>query len=324
MCLTCSHLWRNVQQPFCQLAVGLALCVATVACGTGIEVTERVTDKDVRRVIEQTDAHQQPVTLSAYVDSVPAWRQGKRFWVADNQVRQLFARSGDFDIDSVKLAGHVLAFTGYDTGGLYDNRQTVNLQFKDVADEKIYVYRTGKTIDEFRPGFSIPMLVDMDMVEHIARQVVEKEYYIRTPIWYDRQTEQMMDGRHFIKIHVDSVLPGNAVMPLRLMFTTVDSGERAMVWMSDNNSVMRGRDFDAMFIASDPHLFYPAITDATWLRITRGEVAEGMTKEECRLSLGSPNRISTNPDQAGLREYWYYDGGSYLFFVDGLLNQFRR
>ena len=323
MCLTDRLPWRVVRLICCQVVAGLALCFMTEACGTGIEVTERVTDKDVRRVIEQADNRQQPVTLTAFVDSMPTWRHGKRFWVADNQVRQLFARSSDYDVDTVKLAGHVLAYAGYDTGGLYDNRMTVNLLFND-EDGKMFIYRTGKTIDEFHPGFSIPMLIDLDMVDHIARQVVGKDYYIRTPIWYDRQSEQMMDGRHFIKVHVDSVLPGNAVMPLRLLFTTADSNERAMVWMSDNTSMMRGRDFDAMFIADDPHLSYPDITDENWALITRGEVAVGMTKEECRLSLGSPNRISTNPDQGGLREYWYYDGGSYLFFVDGLLNQFRR
>lgn len=300
------------------------LCVLTTACGTGIEVTERVTDKDVRRVIEQADGHQPTVTLVAFSDSVPAWRQGKRFWVADNQVLHLFVPSRDYDIDTVKVAGHEFSFDGYDTGGLYDNRLTVNLLFSDTADGKSYVYRTGKTIDEFRSGFSIPMLIDMDMVDHIARQVVGKDYFIRTPIWYDRNSEQMMDGRHFIKVHVDSVLPGNAVMPLRLLFTTADTGERAMVWMSDNASVMHGRDFDAMFVAADPHLSYPAISDANWKRITCGQVVEGMTKEECRLSLGSPKRILENPDQGGMREYWYYDGGSYLYFQDGLLNQFRR
>ena len=48
-----------------------------------------------------------------------------------------------------------------------------------------------------------------------------------------------------------------------------------------------------------------------------------MTKEECRLAMGSPKNLTQLPDQSGLREYWYYDGGRYLFFVDGLLKEFR-
>ena len=299
------------------------LCAVMAACGTGIEVTEHVGDKDVKKVLEQTASNQSQVTLDAYVDSVPAWRQGKLFRVADNQARLLFARSHDYDIDTVDLVGKTLTYDGYDTGGIYDNRRTVNLLFKDNTGNT-YVYRTGKTIDEFRSGFSIPMLIDMDMVNHIGRQVIGKDYYIRTPIWYDRQSEQMRDGRHFIKVHIDSVLPGNAIMPLRVLFTTADTHEKAMVWMSDNASTMHGRDFDALFAAADPHLSYPTISDANWERITRAQVVEGMTKEECRLALGSPKHINENPDQSGMREYWYYDGGAFLFFVNGLLWQFRR
>ena len=104
----------------------------------------------------------------------------------------------------------------------------------------------------------------------------------------------------------------------------LDTREQAMVWISDNVSTMHGRDFDALFSASDPRASYPAITDANWERITRGQVAEGMTKHECQLALGSPKRINERPDQAGMREYWYYDGGAYLYFVDGLLSQFRK
>lgn len=295
-----------------------------MACGTGIEISDKVTDKEVKRVIDQAGIKQDELTLDAYVDSLPAWKTGKRFWVADNQIKLLFAHTGEFDIDTVPLAGHILEYVGYDTGGLYDNRLTVNILFRDQHDGKTYVYRTGRTIDEFGRSFSIPMLIDLDMVDHIARQAVGKEYYIRTDIWYHPVTEQMINGRHFIKVHIDSVLPGNAIMPLRLIFTTADTRQQAMVWMSDNASTMHGRDFDALFVSVNPRENYPTITDDNWERITRGQVVEGMTKDECRLAMGSPRRISERPDQGGMREYWYYDGGCYLFFVDGLLSQFRR
>lgn len=293
-----------------------------VSCGTGIEVTERVTDKDVMKVINQVDNRPQLSTLDTYTDSVPAWKVGKRFWVADNQARLLFAHSNEYDIDTVSLAGHELTYAGFDTGGIYDNRNTVNLHFTDG--DKLYVYRTGKTLDDFLSRFSIPLLIDLDMVDFVSRQIKGKDYYIRTGIWYDRQNEQMTDGRHFIKVHIDDVLPGNAVLPLRVHFTALDSGERAMVWMSENTSTMLGRDFDALFVEKNPRMDYPTINDENWERITKAQVALGMTKEECRLSLGTPKRINEIPDQGGLREYWYYDGGAYLFFVDGLLSQFRK
>lgn len=318
--------WHRAHRPFLYSTLDGLCCIAAalllVSCGTGIEVTEHVTDKDVLKAISKSDNRVKVSTLEAFSDSVPAWKAGKRFWVADNQVRLLFANSNDYDIDTVSLAGQELTYDGFDTGGIYDNRNTVNLRFSGAG--HVYVYRTGKTIGEFRPGFSIPMLIDMDMVHHVARQVAGKDYYIRTPIWYDCRSEQMIDGRHFIKVHIDSVLPGNAVLPLRVVFTAADTGERAMVWMSENASAMLGRDFDALFVANDPRLNYPDINDETWSRIQHAQVAVGMTKEECRLAIGAPKRISENPEQGGMREYWYYDGGAYLFFMNGLLSQYRR
>ena len=304
--------------------VGMIMCVLMTACGTGIEMTEHVTDKDVRKVIERVDSKQATVTLDAYTDSLAAWKIGKRFWVADDQVRQMLLYSGH-DLDSLHLAHHVLSYDGMVSSGLFtgDNRN-VDIRFIDQASGQRLVYRYGKPVEAAHQGFSLPMLIDLDMVDFIANQIQGKDFYIRTSIWYDRETEQMKNGRHYIKVHIDSVLPGNAVMPLRVLFTTIDTREKAMVWMSDNASTMHGRDFDALFVANDPHAAYPDISAENWLKITRGEVAEGMTKVECGLAMGSPKRINEIPDQRGMREYWYYDGGTYLYFVDGLLRQFRR
>ena len=303
----------------------IVLCLFVSACGTGIEVTEHVTDKDVRRVMDQTDTRQPPITLDAYTDTLQAWKIGKRFWVADDKVTEMLADTYGYDKDTLHLAGHVLTYRGYSKSGLFldgDNRR-IYIDFDDEQTGLSLHYRiSGREANQ--TIYSLPMLVDMDMVDHVSRQLVGKEFYIRTPIWYDRQTEQMKDGRRFIKVLIDSVLPGNEVLPLRVLFTAIDSGERAMVWMSDNVSTMHGRDFDALFVANDPHLSYPTIGDKNWLLITCGQIVEGMTKEECLLSLGAPKRIAERPDQGGLKEYWYYDGGSYLYFVDGLLSQFRR
>ena len=306
------------------LPLGCVLAVLMLsACGTGIEVTKHVTDKDVQRVLDKGADQQPVVTIETYQDSLPAWKRGKRFWVADDKVTQMLAVTDAYDKDTLHLTGHILSYAGYSLSGPFEGRR-VYVEFDDIETGLRLIYRYGKESDIHHAGFSLPMLIDLDMVEHVSRQLVDKEFFIRTPIWYDRKSEQMISGRHFIKVHIDSVLPGNAVMPLRVLFTTTDTREQAMVWISDNVSTMHGRDFDALFSVSDPRTSYPAIPDATWERITRGQVAEGMTKEECRLALGSPKRINERPDQAGMREYWYYDGGSYLYFVDGLLSQFRK
>ena len=44
-----------------------------------------------------------------------------------------------------------------------------------------------------------------------------------------------------------------------------------------------------------------------------------MTKDEVRLSLGSPSSVNQRPSHEGVREYWYYPDGRYLYFEDGVL-----
>ena len=305
------------------VAASACVCLSLSSCGTGIEVTDHVSDKDVQRVLNKDSGLQPAVSIDTYVDSMPAWKNGKHFWVADDKVTQILAYTDAYDKDTLHLAGHVLSYAGYSLSGPIEGRR-VYIDFDDMETGLRLVYRYGKEADIYHTGFSLPMLIDLDMVDHVSQQLVGKEFFIRTPIWYDRISEQMVDGRHFIKVRIDSVLPGNAVLPLRVLFTAADTGEKAMVWMSNNTSTMHGRDFDALFTTVDPRLSHPAITDANWEQITRGQLVLGMTKDECRLSLGDPQRISERPDQAGMREYWYYDGGAYLFFVDGLLSQFRK
>lgn len=306
------------------VAASACVCLSLSSCGTGIEVTDHVTDKDVQRVLDKGLDQLPVVTIETYQDSLPAWKNGKRFWVADDKVTQMLAYTDAYDKDTLQLAGHILAYAGYSLSGPVKENRRVYVEFDDLETGLRLVYHYGKEADIHHAGFSLPMLIDLDRVEQVSLQLVGKDFFIRTPIWYDRNSEQMIDGRHFIKVSIDSVLPGNAVMPLRVLFTTADTREQAMVWISDNSSTMHGRDFDSLFSAFDPRAAYPSITDANWERITRGQLAEGMTKEECRLALGSPIRIAERPDQAGMREYWYYDGGAYLYFVDGLLSQFRK
>ncbi len=299
----------------------ISLLVSMAGCMfTGVESTQRVSEKEVQRTMGELERRQPTMTLQPFLDSVPAWQQGKQFFVTDNQLRLVMFTTAP---DTVQLAGQLITYDGYDQGSVLDNRDALNLRFRD-RDGKTYVYRTGKTIDQFSAKYSVPLLIDMDMVADVDRQLRNKEVWIKTPIWYDLGTEEMQRGRQFIRVRIDAVEPGNKVLPLKVKFTALDSGERAFLWMSDPNATMHNRDFDSLFSLRDLHENYPEISDATWQLIVRGELVEGMNKEECRLAMGAPKRINQLPNQAGLREYWYYDGGKYLFFVDGLLSQFRK
>lgn len=286
-------------------------------------VAPKVTDKVVARSVADMERHQGKATLKPYLDSVPAWQPGKRLYVTDDQARLMLATSPAYDTDTLHLGGKVLTYQGYTTGSVLDNNADLNLNLTDGR--HTYVLPTHKTASQFASDYTLPFIIDMDMVQHFARQLVGKEIYVKTSIWYDPATQEMIDGRKYIKVRVDSVLPGNKVLPLRVIFTATGdgTGQRAMQWMSNGMGTQHSRDFDALFSIKDPHDSYPQITDEVWHRITLGQVAIGMTKEECRLAKGSPKSILQDPDSNGLHEWWFYDGGGNLYFVDGVLEKIR-
>lgn len=293
-----------------------------VSCFTGVENTPKITEKDVSRTINELERRQPTMTLKQYRDSLITWKVGKEFYVTDNQVRLLFTHDEGFNLDSVQLGGKVLQFKGYTTSQGVDNRDIVSIILTDG--DRDFTYQTGKVISEFTSSYAIPLLIDMDMVRNIASQLVGKDVYIKTPIWYDIKGEYMIRGRQFIKVHIDSVMPGNKVLPLRVQFTASDNNQQAFVWMSGSVGVINNRDYDSMFSTKDLHENYPEITTKHWELIINGSVEIDMTKEECRLANGAPRQIVRRPDQASVKEYWYYDGGAYLQFVDGLLKNFRK
>jgi len=306
---------------YCQLMCAVAL-LALSSCFTGVENTPKITEKDVSRTMTELERRQPTLSLTAYQDSLPNWRAGKQFFVTDDQARLLFAHNQSVDLDSVKFAGRFITFAGTETVNGLDNRDVVDILMS--IDGNTFTYHTGKSMGDFTSSFTIPLLIDMDMVNHVAAQIQGKDVYIKTPIWYDIDKEYMMRGRQFIKVHIDQVLPGNKVLPLKVVFSASDNGQQAFVWMSSTRQSINNRDYDSMFTSRDVHENYPDIPVEHWELIINGDVAIDMTKEECRLSMGAPKQVSRMPNQAEVREFWYYDGGSYLQFVDGLLKAYRK
>ena len=290
-------------------------------CFTGVESTPPVTSGDVQQALSRAE-RTAPKPLVASHDSVASWTpRDKQFIVTDNQARLLFNRPTTFDIDTVALEGRTLTYIGYTTGDALMGNNAVTLRFTDGRHE--YNYPTGKTLDALGPGYRVPLLIDLDMVKAVDTMLRGKRLWVMTPIWYDTTNGQMTRGRQYIPVTVTAVKPGNKVLPLRVLFTVEDNGAKAMLWMSDGTMIMPGRDLRSLFSENDPRQSHREINDAIWTLITRGELAEGMTKGECRLSRGAPARVVTVPDRGGLHERWLYEGGSYLYFVDGRLVEFR-
>ena len=82
--------------------------------------------------------------------------------------------------------------------------------------------------------------------------------------------------------------------------------------------------FDRPFSYENPRNAHSEISDEVWTAITESRLLKGMTKSECRLSIGLPSEINKIPTYNGVKEQWLYNSGAYLFFSDGILEDFRQ
>ena len=299
----------------------VAILTLPQACFTGVESTGKITERDVQRAMQEMESRKTPSSLLPYHDSLPLWQPGKSFTIVDNRVRLIFS-CDDMNLDTMSLVGKVITFEGDGTHNHINGKEVVDLHFN--LDGHRLTYNTGKLPAEVNTAsFAIPFIVDNDMVEHYRRQLVGKTFYVKTPMWLSADGNERINGRRFLPVKIVDVHSGNSIYPLGVEFEASDNGQRAMMFMSEAQSAISGHDFDNLFSVSDVRTHYPHITPDTWQLIVNGKVVTGMTKEECQLSLGAPKSINRLPAQSGLREYWYYDGGRYLFFVDGLLKEYR-
>lgn len=292
-------------------------------CFTGVETTKKITAKEVEKLTPVRISPEEKMVDTLKVELFSQWKKGKEFFVTDNQVKNIFSVSSEYNLDTVDIQDKILFYSGYDEGSILDNRKTVNMIFSNGRND--FIYRTDKTIDEIdglKNGISIPFLIDMDIVAKVDTMLAGKNLYIKTPLWYD-VNDKMITGRKFIPVKILKVLPGNKIFPLKLEFQTTD-GNTAYVFMATPQAPILNRSFDSLFSLSSIRDLYPLISDSHWSMIIDGKIGIGMTKEECRLALGAPKSVDTRPTYSSLVEFWNYENGVYLIFEDGILKQFRK
>lgn len=102
------------------------------------------------------------------------------------------------------------------------------------------------------------------------------------------------------------------------------SGEEAYLHMNYTSDTHDSRNFATLFFMNDPKTKYPQISEENWAMIQKGKVSLGMTKEECKLSVGNPDELNAGHSQSQTMDVWQYSDGTYLVFTDGLLTRFRQ
>lgn len=167
----------------------------------------------------------------------------------------------------------------------------------------------------------MPLMIDMDVVCAAEKILKGKKLWIRTSTRYDGSGLRYK-SRKFVPVIVTDVSEGNAEFPLRVYFKENDSIASLYVNLDDREGATRR--FHSLFSLKNPRESYKDIDDEVWDYIERGEVRPGMSKRDCRLSLGNPDDVDQGATQFYMLDLWQYAGGKTLLFEDGLLKEYRK
>ncbi len=286
---------------------------------TGVESTPKVTASDVRREREPVTAED---TFLAHVADEPLgeWRPGKRFTVTDPRISLIFGSTAS---GMNPAEGSVITYAGMMEASSPMGTGVTDLMFRGQDGTEL-VYRINRPADDLLAArsLSIPFTIQESVVSAAAAAMEGKDYYILTLPWRDDRDEPMDGGRKFVRVHVDSVTAGNAHYPLKASFRD-EQGLSGRIFFHPGGKGAAPRTFPTIFSFNDPRKRYQSTSPEFWELITRGAIAEGMTREECRLALGAPKEVERGATQSYLREAWLYENGVYLLFEDGLLKRFR-
>lgn len=263
---------------------------------------------------ERTVSNEDRLMEQLSFEELSRWRRGKPFLPVLERASMLFPTAPE----SVDF--RTLYFQRVDSTMLPDGRHQLNIHFADSAGNKFVYEHRGNSSGTFSSN-SIPMLVDLDIVHRADSILRGRHLWPRNVNWLNPKDMTTLKSRRFVEVTTDSVGPGNEYFPCCIYFTDQTGRQGCFLFDPTPSS---SRSFSSQFFIADPRPNYSQILDQRWDEICRGQISEGMTKEEARLALGAPQAVNRFPDYARLIEIWTYSDGVYLRFEDGLLVQFRK
>lgn len=293
------------------------------SCFTGIESTPRITVNDVNKE-HIVLSPEQKFLADISPEPIARWSSGKQFYVTDDRIA--LAVTSALPHDSLHLAGHTIVLTGVKPVNSITGEQVAVISF--VTDTGAPVdYLISRPYEKVMEAAEteIPFTVEMSVVNEVSARIKGHRYYIVTPMWYDADGINRVEGLRHVPVDITDVVPGNDVYPLRVIFRAVDRpSEIYSVYMTTGDRRTSTLNFDRLLAFDNPRVRHPQITDEIWDLIIHSKVKYGMTKDECRLAFGYPDTIGQRPTTAGMVEYWSYSDGKILIFDEGLLSSFRH
>lgn len=307
--------------PAAKLFAGAVIAASVSGCYSAT-TTPSISADDVKRELSATPAAENDLIHKVAPEPPATWQSGKKWSVTDNKL-QLIVTPASKGTKLPDMKGRMLTLVGIDSVPTIMGGHETELILA-LSPDTLVNYRTSLTPGEFssRRSIDIPFTVDMGIVAEADSTLRGRQLYIMSSTWLD-ENGNYRKARKFIPVTADSVTAGSTDAPLRVYFhadTYNLSGNLLMALSSDPN---RMRAFTTLFSLTDPRRSHPAILPETWELIMRGEVAQYMTRDECRLALGTPRTVDRREMFGYTRETWYYDNGVYLIFEDGILKQFR-
>lgn len=301
------------------IVVAFALMTGLTSCFTGIESTPAITDKDVRRQQVQVAPEESFLDDIKPTNMSDQLKVGKQWIVTDRKIKLVLDASAD---NLNIIPGNILTYVGSQPAVTVDGRNVTDIELADSNGNTVY-FRTSIDPDRFKDGAAveIPFAIDLDLIAEVSKRMTGKDFYILSRSRYD-MTDNTYNGRKFVKVTIDTVSPGNSVYPVRLSLS--EKGEKKFrLYMSTPFQQSMPRRFSTLFSLTNPRDSYPTILPAVWDCIVNGKVMTGMTRNECRLSLGEPDNVDRQTGYSSIREIWTYKDGRYLIFIDGVLESFR-
>ena len=292
------------------------LCILCQSCFTGIESTKKIKFDD--SVYEDEQVISQEQLLLSHIKRQPfnQWETGKEFVVTDDKISLIFNNSDSLANDTIKYIGHS-TYTSI-------NGTTATQIFFSHKGNDTLVYTSNLSPQELTisESFEIPFTIQLSLVNDVRQALLGKELYTITSLAYD-MTDNNISQPKFLAVTICDVTVGNSLYPIKISYTNSEN-HSASVYMTIGNKLQSTRNFDTLFSLTNPRDKYPKISDTHWHYITHNIVMQGMTKEECRLSLGAPFSIDRMPSNAGVIELWRYNHGANLIFEDGILKDYKR
>lgn len=317
--------YKNINRLYCLrklLAIGI-LSIFLVSCSTGIESTKtiKMNKEDVKLMAK---SEEQKLAESIQGTPLSSWEKGKRFLAMSDRTLYIFEPTEMMsDPEALSLTGKILTYEGLDRHINPDLTDECVILFSDGTN--IFRYPTKKSTTEAMGSIDsskLPLLSDLAIVENWKEKLTGATLWTKSNLWYDSSGARL-PGLKFAKVSVAEVEPTSGDFPMRVHIKG-PNGEDAFMQMNYTSDLHDSRNFAAIFFLSDPKRKYPQISEENWALIQRGRLGLGMTKEECKLSIGNPDELRTGHNRVQTMDIWQYSDGTYLFFTDGLLNEFRQ